>query len=211
MTPDRRRSPPQPHLVAPPGLRRGRRPPVAQRRGPRGPGPRARHAAVRLRPRPAAREHARAPGGALPRRCPVRDPLRAQGLPGPADPRGAARDGRTRDARERRDRRLLPGRGHPRPRQRLGAVRDQPHRHQRVRAGPGRAPRPADPDQPRRRQPGRAAGAPGAGADRSASGSTRAPGPATRSTSRTPASGRPSSGSPRTAWTTRSPPSAATG
>ncbi len=50
---DRAAARPRPHLVAPPGLRRRRRPPVAQRRGPRGAGPRARDAALRLRPRPA--------------------------------------------------------------------------------------------------------------------------------------------------------------
>ena len=197
--------------MAPARPRRRRRSADGQRRRPRGARPRARRAAVRLRPRPSGRERPRAPGRARPGGRPPRRPVRAQGVARPAGSCAVLRGlGAPGEPGQRRHRRLLARRGAPRARERLGARGDQPHRHERLRARPRRAARAPDPDQPRRGEPDRAARPAGARAGRSGSGSTRAPAPATRSISRTRASGRRSSGSPRTGSTTRSTPFAAT-
>ena len=162
VTPTSSRRGPGTHVVAPPRARRRRRPLSRQRRGPRGARPRARDAAVRLRPRAApprtsARSRARSAGPASThavrfalKACPdPRDPARPPGLgaPGTEDAVGidACSPGEVTHA-------LANG---------WEPGRDQPHRHQRLRARPRRAPRPPDPDQPRRREPARAASAVG--------------------------------------------------
>ena len=193
-----------------PGSRHRGRPAADRRPRRRGARARARDAPVRLRPGPVRRERPRAPGCAGPDRAPVPRPLRAQGEPAPRGPRGLPRSGRARHPGERRHRRLLAGRGRTGHRLRLAPGRDQLHRDERLRARPRRPAGARDPRQPRCDQPGRALRPARARDGRSGCGSTRASAPATTSTSSTPATGRPSSGSGWSGSTMRSRPPPAT-
>ena len=144
-------------LVGPAGARhRCGRPAPDRGRGCRGARPSARHAPLRLRPRPVRRERAAPPGGAGRDRAAVPGPVRAQGEPAARDPRGVPRARRAGDAREHRHRCLLTGRSRARHRVRLAPRRDQLHGHERLRARPRRPARARDPPQPRRDQPDRA-------------------------------------------------------
>ena len=115
-----------------------------------------RDAALRLRPRPLRRQRRRLAAALDAHRAGRPAPLRAQGQPGAAGPRGPPA--------ARRDRRLLARRGRARDRVRLAGRGDQLHRHEPVRARPRRDPAAADPPQPRRGQPGRAGRPAGAAA-----------------------------------------------
>ena len=115
-----------------------------RRPGRRGAGARARHAAVRLRPRPLRRERPPAPGRAGRRRPgvppsgsrsrPTRSPRSSRSSAGsarPATPESVGIDA------------CSPGEVEPRARVRLAARRDQLHRHERLRARPRRPARAA--------------------------------------------------------------------
>ena len=190
-----------------PGPRRGRRPARAStartsRRSLREHG----DAAVRLRPRPPRRERPRAPGRARPGRRPVSGAVRAQGVPRPADPRGAPRPGRARE------RRAASGIDACSPGEVLHALANGWQPDEISHTGTNVSERDLDVllAHPIRlnldaREPARAAS--GGGRRAARVGIRVNPGRrrrATRSSSPTPASGRPSSASPRTGSTTRS-------
>src|SRR5450759_4209902 len=137
---DHHRRPPA-RMVAADGPRGPGRPPAHGRTRRRDAGPRARHAAFRLRPHAHRGERARPAGGDGAHGPALEGPLGAQE---PARAEGAGAHPRARRARHsgvRRPRCLLAGRGRVRPLPRLPGDGDQLHRHQRERPRPRRGAR----------------------------------------------------------------------